>query len=205
MHHWSGIPARKVEGHSTGDEHKQSIKCQALRVIVIDEAGMLSAELLGGLEYVVKQAIRIRGTYKKRPDGTTRVFGGVNLVMCVDFWQLPPVTGTYLCTNPLDLPAGRAQNAMNLFWGDGPDTIRNFWSLTELMRCRDSWYNEFLKQCREGCLTADYYCFIHGLSTFTASIQNCSCNDDVTPDAVLGSYKRSWKIFFLLVGLIWTM
>ena len=51
IHHWSGIPAR-VEGQGTGDSHKQSITCQALRVIIIDEISMISAELLGTLEYV---------------------------------------------------------------------------------------------------------------------------------------------------------
>ena len=37
IHHWSGIPARPVAGNSTGDRHQQSIKCQALRVMILDE------------------------------------------------------------------------------------------------------------------------------------------------------------------------
>jgi hypothetical protein len=52
IHHWSGIPARNLEGEGTGDAHKQSIKCQALRVVIIDEISMVAAELLGTLEYV---------------------------------------------------------------------------------------------------------------------------------------------------------
>jgi hypothetical protein len=52
IHHWSGIPAHNLEGQGTGDAHKQSIRCQALRVILIDEISMISAELLGSLEYV---------------------------------------------------------------------------------------------------------------------------------------------------------
>ena len=52
IHHWSGILARNLEGEGTGDAHKQSIKCQALRVILIDEISMISAELLGTLQYV---------------------------------------------------------------------------------------------------------------------------------------------------------
>lgn len=51
LHHWSGIPARNTSGEGTGDAHQQSIKCQALRVILIDEISMISAELLGTLEY----------------------------------------------------------------------------------------------------------------------------------------------------------
>ena len=136
IHHWSGVPCRREEGNGTGDSHKQSIKCQALRVIIIDELGMNSAELIGQLEYVVRKAVRTVGTYKKRTDGSTRAFGGVNVVMCVDWWQLQPVTGVWLCSNPLDVPAGRAQDAMNMLWGTGVDTIRRTWPLTELMRCR---------------------------------------------------------------------
>ena len=65
IHHWSGIPARAVDGNTIGSRHLQSIKCQALRVIILDELSKGSAELLGALEFVVKTAIRVRGTYKK--------------------------------------------------------------------------------------------------------------------------------------------
>ena len=78
----------------------------------MDELSMNSAELLGALNYVTKKVIRVAGTYRKRADGTTRVFGGLDVVMCADFWQLKPVTGTWLCANPLDVPAGRAQDTL---------------------------------------------------------------------------------------------
>ena len=65
VHHWSGIPTRDGDGNACGDKHKQSMKCQALRVIIIDEVSMISAEPLGALEYVVKGAVRVQGTYTK--------------------------------------------------------------------------------------------------------------------------------------------
>ena len=37
---------------------------------------------------MVTGAVRVLGTYKKRQDGSTRAFGGVNLVMCANFWHL---------------------------------------------------------------------------------------------------------------------
>ena len=37
VHHWSGIPARNDDGSAMGDRHKQSMKCGALRVIIVDE------------------------------------------------------------------------------------------------------------------------------------------------------------------------
>ena len=82
IHHWSGIPARNESGSCEGASHQLSIKCQALRVIIIDEVSMVSAELLGALQYVVTKAVRLRGTYKKRRNGSIRAFAGVNLVMC---------------------------------------------------------------------------------------------------------------------------
>ena len=37
--HWSGIPSINEDMSSVVDRHKQYIKCRALRVIIIDEAG----------------------------------------------------------------------------------------------------------------------------------------------------------------------
>ena len=91
VHHWSGIPARNEDGMRTGDAHKQSIQGQALRLITIDEVSLMSAELLGALETVVTKAVRKRGTYKVRQNGTTRAFGGVNVVMCADVGNCIPL------------------------------------------------------------------------------------------------------------------
>ena len=106
---------------------------------------MVSAELLGSLQYVIQKAIRAQGTYKKRADGSIRYFGGVNVVMCTDFWQLQPVSGTCLCSDPTGVQRGRAYDALAMLWEDGCDTIRNCWTLLELMRCKDVWYNNFLQ------------------------------------------------------------
>ena len=60
------------------------------------------------------------------------------------------------------------------------------------MRCTDGWYNEFLRQCRFGCLSADMYASIHGLASFTPACIACACNSDVVLDPVLGIYKKQW-------------
>ena len=163
---------------------------------------MLSAELLGSLEYVITRAIRVNGTYKKRHDGQTRAFGGVNTLMCGDFWQLHPTGGTFLASNPVEVDGQRAQKGLNLFWGgafedDRLDCIRSFWQLTEVMRCKDLWYNDFLQQCRQGALSMNMYCFFHGLPTFTSPCTPCTCNNDCVMDNVLGTYRRAWKEAFL--------
>ena len=159
---------------------------------------MMSAELLGTLERVVKAAVRVNGTYKMRSNGTQRAFGGVNVIMCADFWQLHPVTGTSIASNPLDVPAGSAQHALELFWQDGEDSVRSFWQLEELMRCDNAWYNSFLGQCRVGGLSMEDYCFFHGHPTMMSpGASRCRCNDDVVQDAQLGPYRKAWKERFL--------
>ena len=85
VHHWSGIPAcTTAEGGSGyGDSRKLSTKCQSLRVMIIDELSMVSAELFGALEYVVRKVVRSRHTYKKRSDDSDRPFGwGERHCMC---------------------------------------------------------------------------------------------------------------------------
>lgn len=149
------------------------------------------------MPYVVKRAVRVKGTYKQRQDRSKRVFGGVNVLMLGDWCQLQPVAGTWLCCNPCYVPGGgRAADALEFFWCDGPNTINHYWSLTTLLRCSDVWYNDFLKHCRAGRLTSDMYSFFHGLPTLTAATKNCSCNSDVIEDSVIGPYKQSWAEVF---------
>ena len=194
VHHWSGIPVKAIDG-ATGDKHKQSIKCQALQVIIIDEVSMISAELLGALEYIVSASIRHYGTYKKRSDGKKRVFGGVNVVMCADFWQLHPVRGTFIASNPLFVDPGRARTGLNLLWGfddeakaeehvdstvteEEKNSIRSYWPLTQVMRCKDVWYNSFLQECRNGSLSMDSFSYFHGLPPLafaTPRLQKIRC------------------------------
>ena len=159
---------------------------------------MVPAELLGMLERVISSAVRVTGTYKQRTDKTTRSFGGVNVIMFADFWQLHPVTGVFLASNPLDVPPGCGQHAMQMFWETNKDSIRSFWQLTELMRCEDPWYNAFLLQCRVGDLSMEDYCYFHGLPTLRSPCTGkCKCNDDIVQDAVIGPYRRAWKEAFL--------
>ena len=55
----------------------------------------------------MRKVVRSAGTYKwQQVPGMTkkmaRAFGGINVIMCADFWQLKPVTGTYICSNPAE-------------------------------------------------------------------------------------------------------
>ena len=126
------------------------------------------------------------------------------MIMCADFWQLHSVTGTFLASNPNDVPVGLARDMMAMFWGDEkhPDTIRRFWQLTELMRCDDPWYNDFLRQCRIGNLSKADYNYFHGLPTLTSPTKlrggtPCACAANVEKDTIIGDFRSDWKKHFL--------
>ena len=118
--------------------------------------------------------------------------------MYADFWQLSPVSGTFLASNPLEVPAGSSQQALQMFLQTGPDSVRSFWQLTELMRCDDVWYNSFLGECRVGNLSIVNYSYFHGLSTLTSPCMGkCRCSKDIEKVEVIGPYRKSWKARFL--------
>ena len=124
VHHWSGIPVGETDGASTTrDNNKLSARCQCLRFILIDEISMIAAQLFGQLELVVRKVIRKRSIYKKRPNGSERPFGGVNVLMFGDWWQIKPVSGTALYANPVTAPSEVARHGVKLFWGEQPNAV----------------------------------------------------------------------------------
>lgn len=90
LHSWAGI------GIGNGDsEHlykyvrkvsKNRERWNSVKVLIIDEVSMLTLELFEKLDYIA-QKIRNRKTF----------FGGIQLIFCGDFCQLPPVKSTDYC------------------------------------------------------------------------------------------------------------
>ena len=60
-----------------------------LRWIIIDEISMVSPRLLAKFEERLRTRTEKVGTYKCDPDGTIGPFGGFNIILCGDFWQIP--------------------------------------------------------------------------------------------------------------------
>ena len=122
----------------TRNSNKLSIKCQCLRFIFIDEISMVSAGLLHALDKEVSRVVRQRGTYKMRSDDSedVRPFGGINLVVLGDLWQIPPVGGNIICSNPLLAPSESVRKGLKLFWGDA-NCVQKLWELVQPMRCDD--------------------------------------------------------------------
>ena len=65
-------------------------KIQNLRVLIIDEVSMLGAEVFEKVEFICRQ---IRSN--------SCPFGGVHLILCGDFYQLPPVRSSYPFKSPI--------------------------------------------------------------------------------------------------------
>jgi len=64
---------------------------RSISVLVIDEISMLSAEMLEAASYVASM-------FRKCPQ---KPFGGIQVILCGDFSQLPPISGAYAFLSPL--------------------------------------------------------------------------------------------------------
>eukprot|EP00959_Pyramimonas_sp_CCMP1952_P056171 1173141-Pyramimonas_sp.AAC.1 len=63
---------------------------------------MVSARLLAEVDQKLRSVIRDAGTQKCGPDGVPRPFGGLNVVLSGDFWQLAPPDGGFLADVPTE-------------------------------------------------------------------------------------------------------
>lgn len=174
IHHWGSIPFRDEKGKEIGrkggkrDTRLLFHRCINLRWVLVDEISMVSAELLSELQYLVRQAVRGPGTYKKRSDKSIRPFGGVNMLLLGDWWQLRPVRATALFDHPSKAKSDLAYEGALLLWGQNRDSVQKVWELKVSKRCMDPWYIAVMTQCRNGCLGLEDYFFLHGTPTLRA-------------------------------------
>ena len=212
IHHWSGIQIKEDGG--CRDSHTLSTKCQSLKVIIIDEISMPSAELIAQLEIEVTKVTRKRRTRRYRKDNTQRPFGGLVVLFFGDFCQLKPVHGTAIFSDPTNATTVLAHHGLQLFWGEPPNAVHKCWNFTTSLRCDDAWYNIFLDECRKGMLSEIMYNTIHGFPTpfpmsigdKTKNINPCACecsmlheDKTITPAPGVTLYK-SWAEKFLRDG-----
>ena len=100
---------------------------------------MVSAELLAQLELQCRELMQDVNLARYSSDGRARPFGGLNVILPNDLYQLPLPKGTFLGDIPWELVAGRkatkqatALHGQTLLWG-GPDA--GMQGVTELVLC----------------------------------------------------------------------
>ena len=176
IHHACGIP---VFSNTTTEKDKTQSHVQVAkrvlqwRWLIIDEISMVSAKLLAQLDVKLRTTIREIGTYKIGTDQHDLPFGGLNVLLVGDFWQLEPPEGGFLGAIPHDYiiaarkyaPAPTICHGQALIWGDAAVGLHGILELTECERCDDEWLREVQDEIRHGALSEDNYNFLHGKPT----------------------------------------
>ena len=161
-----------TSGTSSATESLLFNRQSTLRWLFIDEISMVSPRLHALVESRLRTYTQVAGTYKHAPDGHVRSFGGLNVIECGDFWQLPPPgEGHSLMTIPpwLDDTNEKVVNALvrhglELLWGTNALGIVGMTELTENMRFKDdAQFQAVLKQCRHGELSNDGFDYLKSL------------------------------------------
>ncbi len=153
VHSWGEVGFIKGGQYiSSGNKDRRDLdsmvtKCQKLRFVLIDEVENLGALCLADLESNVTRGMP-EEPYKWKVNEAghqvRRLFGGCNVTLVGDFWQLDPVREIALMKNPFRGAATmseRAQKMLSIFWSAGPDTLsRPVFELTVNIRCgEDEW------------------------------------------------------------------
>ena len=90
LHSWGGIGLAKGDEEEILSKVRRNKKIreqwQAVELLIIDEVSMLTAELFEKLDYVARKVRKC-----------DKFFGGLQLLLCGDFCQLPPVGSSEYC------------------------------------------------------------------------------------------------------------
>ena len=128
IHHALGIPVF-TDGRSSEEQlashmtvSKRMLQCQWL---IIDEISMVSSQLLALVDVKLREVVRDLQRTKRDDNQDTRPFGGLNVMLFGDFWQLPPPSGGCLSDIPVDFtqrarqyqPSPTVSHGQSLMWG----------------------------------------------------------------------------------------
>ena len=168
IHHACGLNLGTHQPDETVT-HETSKRMSFWRWLIIDEISMVSARLLARVEQRLRAVMPSAGPWKHNPDGTSRPFGGINVIFIGDFLQLPPPEGGNISdiphrfktaiTSASKTPDPLADYGRELFWCGA---VQGMTELTERERCKDEWWNEVVDELREGRLSEKNYNYLLG-------------------------------------------
>ena len=169
IHHALGLDWAGERNHNLLRTLQRTRQTLQWRWLILDEFSMVSAELLAQLEHRCRDLVRDLSLAKFATDNSVEPFGGLNVILSRDLFQLPPPKGTFVGDVPWDLLTGKkkakqatALHGQTLLWGGPAVGIQG---LTELVRCErtgDAWLTEVQAQLRRGELSEDSHAFLHG-------------------------------------------
>ena len=114
---------------------------QHMRWVIIDEIENVSVEVLAALQKQVADSSRTRGNPWSRsavPPHEKHLFGGLNLLLIGDLWQIPPVRALSIADNPFVKHRANHQRILDMFWtSDESFSLTHKFNLTASHRCRD--------------------------------------------------------------------
>ena len=171
VHGWGRVPidtskAHELVGKQKGVAGPDTLfeRAQSIQWLIIDEISTLSVLVCGVFDSNLRRA-RKRHPNSHRPDGTERPFGGCNMTLAGDWWQLPPVRAAGFYSNPFGELEFVEQRAMGYFWERDENCIKHLFELVQPQRQKDKWFMHVLTQHRYGREDWETYCFMHGLPT----------------------------------------
>ena len=143
------------------------------RWLFIDEISMVSAELLARLELRCRELVRDISARKFASNrGDARCFGGLNVCVSGDLWQLPPPRGTFLGDVPWEMITKCSSKKLvqtihgqELIWGYGGHGVQGVTELVQCERNHDEWLQELQDQLRHGQLSDENHALLHGHMT----------------------------------------
>jgi len=181
IHHACGIPVRKkgADGDDVVIQSQKAVAEKSLywKWLLIDEFGMVSASLLAEVDMKLRDVVVDVSTRKRSKSGHAHPFGGLNVLLSGDLWQLPPPGGGCLGSIPAEFianarkynPTITISHGQSLLWGGPENPEWAFHGVTELEeseRCRDDpWLQEVQLELRGGKLSKDNHAFLHGEPT----------------------------------------
>ena len=144
-----------------------------MRWLIIDEISMVSIELLARLERTCRKLVRSGSPFKRdMVNQHSRPFGGLNIIVVGDLWQLEPPQGHFLASLPHEWlgTAGARQQLLvaqgqELVWGPPELGLQGMTELVECERTKDEWLQEVQEEFRYSQLSTDNHAFLHGIST----------------------------------------
>ena len=128
---WQDKRGRMVKSHGSSEDNIASmgVKCHCLRFLFMDEIEACGLKLISDTEESTRRNAGQLYKYAEH-DAIPRVFGGLNVFMLGDFWQLPPTGQLAIMSHPYSksvLQCAQANSIMAMFWLGGHREALQTW------------------------------------------------------------------------------